>query len=201
MHLAYDGSAIDGPAYLDVVDLAHRAPGWLDSLITGWSAYGLGAFALLMLIAWWQARRAGTPAAVTALAVPLVTVLAFAVDSLLKPAVREDRPCRQLHAATLEACPAPGDWSFPSNHAAIASAAAFALLLVSRRLGLIALAGAILMAASRVWVGVHYPHDVLIGFAVGALVALLATWAVRRKQSALATRLGHGPLRPLLAAG
>ncbi|WP_371614822.1 phosphatase PAP2 family protein [Streptomyces sp. NBC_00454] len=198
---AYDGAAIDGRAYLDVVDLAHRAPGWLDGLIAGWSAYGLGAFVLLMLIAWWQARRAGTPAAVTALAVPLVTVLAFGVDSLLKLAVREDRPCRRLHAATLEACPAPGDWSFPSNHAAIASAAAFALLLVSRRLGLIALAAAIPMAASRVWVGVHYPHDVLIGFAVGALVSLLATWAVRRKQSALAIRLEHGPLRRLLAAG
>ncbi|MFI6122658.1 phosphatase PAP2 family protein [Streptomyces sp. NPDC051064] len=54
--------------------------------------------------------------------------------------------------------------------------------------------------ASRVWVGVHYPHDVLIGFAVGALVALLATWAVRRRQSAFAARLKEGPLRPLLAA-
>ncbi|MFI5867983.1 phosphatase PAP2 family protein [Streptomyces sp. NPDC051546] len=196
----YDGSAIDGRAYLDIVDLARRAPGWVDSLIAGWSAYGLGVFALLMLLAWWQARRAGTPAAVTALAVPLVTVLAFGVDSLLKLAVREDRPCQRLSVVILEACPAPGDWSFPSNHAALASAAAFALLLVSRRLGLIALAAAILMAASRVWVGVHYPHDVLIGFAVGALVALLATWAVRRKQIALAARLKDGPLRPLLAA-
>lgn len=196
----YDGSAIDGPAYLKIVGLAHRAPGWVGSLITGWSAYGLGVFALLMLLAWWQARRAGTPAAVTALAVPLVTLLAFGVDSLLKLAVQEDRPCQQLSVVTLEACPAPGDWSFPSNHAALASAAAFALLLVSRRLGVIALAAAILMAASRVWVGVHYPHDVLIGFAVGALVALLATWAVRRKQSTLAARLKDGPLRPLLAA-
>ncbi|WP_329061152.1 phosphatase PAP2 family protein [Streptomyces sp. NBC_01429] len=196
----YDGSAIDGPAYREIVDLAHRAPGWVDSLITGWSAYGLGVFALLMLLAWWQARRAGTPAAVTALAVPLVTVLAFGIDSLLKLAVREDRPCQQLSVVTLEACPAAGDWSFPSNHAALASAAAFALLLVSRRVGLIALAAAVLMAASRVWVGVHYPHDVLVGFAVGALVALLATWAVRRKQSELAARLKDGPLRPLLAA-
>ncbi|MFE3286858.1 hypothetical protein ACFXJJ_27645, partial [Streptomyces sp. NPDC059233] len=120
MNLAYDGSAIDGPAYLEVVGLAHRAPGWVDGLITGWSDYGLGVFALLMLVAWWRARRAGTPAAVTALAVPLVTVLAFGVDSLLKLAVREDRPCERLHVLTLEACPASGDWSFPSNHAALA---------------------------------------------------------------------------------
>lgn len=200
MQLAYDGSAIDGPAYLKIVGLADRTPGWVDSLVTTWSAYGLGVFALLMLVAWWQARRAGTPTAVTALAVPLVTVLAYGVNSLLKLAVHEDRPCDQLHVATLEACPAPGDWSFPSNHAALASAAAFALLLVSRRLGLLALAAAGLMAASRVWVGAHYPHDVLVGFLVGALVACVVTWAVRRRQEAIAARLKGGPLRPLVAA-
>lgn len=64
----------------------------------------------------------------TALAVSLVTVLAFDVDSLLKPAVREDRPCRRLHVAVLEACPARGGRSFPNNDAALVSAAAFALL-------------------------------------------------------------------------
>ncbi|MEU2026162.1 phosphatase PAP2 family protein [Streptomyces sp. NPDC016469] len=200
MRLAYDGSAIDGPAYLKIVTLAHRAPEWVDSLVTTWSAYGLGVFALLMFVAWWQARRAGAPTVVTALAVPLVTVLAYGVDSLLKLAVHEDRPCDQLHVASLEACPAPSDWSFPSNHAALASAAAFALLLVSRRLGLIALAAAGLMAASRVWVGVHYPHDVLAGLLVGALVAFLTTWPVRRRQDAIAAWLKDGPLRPLLVA-
>ncbi|MEU0131864.1 hypothetical protein [Streptomyces sp. NPDC006289] len=56
---SYDGSAIDGPAYLDIVSLAHRAPGWLDSLITDWSSYGLAVFAVLVLFAWWQTRRAG----------------------------------------------------------------------------------------------------------------------------------------------
>lgn len=200
MQLAYDGSTIDGPAYLEIVGLADRAPGWVDSLVAGWSTYGLGMFALLMIAGWWQARRAGSPAAVTALAVPLVTVLAFGVDSLLKLAVHENRPCQQLHVLTLETCPAPGDWSFPSNHAALASAAAFALLLVSRRLGFIGLAAAILMAASRVWVGAHYPHDVLSGFIVGALVALPATWTVQRKQRTFAARLKDSSLRPLVAA-
>ncbi|MET9931908.1 MULTISPECIES: phosphatase PAP2 family protein [unclassified Streptomyces] len=199
MSSAYDGSAVDGLAYLDIVDLARRTPGWINVLIADWSAYGLGAFALLMLVAWRRTRRAENPAAVTALAVPLITVLAFGVDSILKLAVHENRPCRQLHVLALETCPAPGDWSFPSNHAALASAAAFALLFVSRRLGLVALVAAVLMAASRVWVGVHYPHDVLVGFVVGALVALLATRVVRRRESTLAARLQNGPLRSLVA--
>ncbi|MER8046728.1 phosphatase PAP2 family protein [Streptomyces sp. NPDC094032] len=196
---AYDGSPVDGSVYTDVTDLAHRSPGWLDGLVTAWSDYGLALFAILMVLAWWRARRAGTPQVVTALAVPLITVLAFGADALLKSLVREDRPCQTLRVPTLEACPAPGDWSFPSNHAALAAAAAVALLFVSWRLGAVALLAAVLMAASRVWVGVHYPHDVLAGFLVGAAVAGVAAWTVRRNQDAWAGRLKHGPLRPLLA--
>ncbi|MFF0431684.1 phosphatase PAP2 family protein [Streptomyces sp. NPDC004327] len=194
----YDGSHLDGSAYTDVTGLADRAPGWLDDVISAWSTYGLAVFAALMLIAWWRARRAGTAVVVNALAVPLITFAAFVVDLLLKTVVREDRPCQTLHVITLEACPAPGDWSFPSNHAAIAAAAAVALLFVSRRLGALALVAAALMAASRVWVGAHYPHDVIAGFLVGALVAFAGAWTVRRHQEALAERLKNTPLRPLV---
>lgn len=196
---AHDGSGIDGAAYLDVMGLVHRAPGWFDSLVTAWSLYGLALFVPLMLLAWWRARRAGTPAVVGALAVPLITLLGFGADALLKSAVREDRPCRTLGVRSLEACPGPGDWSFPSNHAALAAAAAVALVLVSRGIGAVALAAAVLMAASRVWVGVHYPHDALAGLLMGALVALPAGLAVRHRQDALARWLGAGPLRPLLS--
>jgi undecaprenyl-diphosphatase len=56
------------------------------------------------------------------------------------------------------------------------------------------------MAASRVWVGAHYPHDVVAGLAVGALAALLLTVAVRSRPDALARRLTATRLRPLLVA-
>ncbi|MGW0765662.1 phosphatase PAP2 family protein [Streptomyces sp. NPDC002676] len=198
MVLALTGSSVDGPLYRDVVGLAHHSPGWLDDLIAAWSAYGLAVFALLMVVGWWRARRAGADAALAALAVPVVVVLAFAADSGLKLLVREDRPCRGLAYRTLEACPARGDWSFPSNHAAIAFAAAVALYFVSRRLGLVAAVCAGAMAASRVWVGVHYPHDVAAGAAVGAAVALLAMAALHRLPKDLPGRLSATRLRPLL---
>ncbi|MBP5868705.1 phosphatase PAP2 family protein [Streptomyces sp. LBUM 1478] len=200
MILALDGSSIDGWAYTSVVNLALRSPSWLDDVVSAWSAYGLALFGVLMAVGWWRARREGAAASVMALAVPFVVVVAFGVDAGLKLLVREDRPCRSLDASTLEACPAPGDWSFPSNHAAIAAAAAVALLFVSRRLGRLAAVAACAMALSRVWVGVHYPHDVVAGVVVGAVVSLLAMTVLRRYPQALALRITATRLRPLLVA-
>ncbi|MFC8672431.1 MULTISPECIES: phosphatase PAP2 family protein [Streptomyces] len=197
--LALDGASIDGSAYRDVVGLAHRSPGWLDALVSAWSAYGLVLFAVLTVAGWWRARRVDAAAAVTALAVPLTVVAAYGVNSVIKLLVHENRPCRTLAVKTLESCPAPGDWSFPSNHAAIAAAAAVALLFVSRRLGAWAVAGALAMAASRVWVGVHYPHDVLAGLTVGAAVAFGLMTLVRRRAGAVTRLLTGTPLSPLLA--
>ncbi|MFD5144045.1 phosphatase PAP2 family protein [Streptomyces sp. NPDC058401] len=193
--IARGGASADGGLYLWIVDLAQRAPSWADSLISAWSTYGLALFGLLMAAAWWRARaRAGARAqarasverqrAVLALMAPLFVVTAFLVDTGIKSLIREQRPCQSLHALTLEACPPLGDWSFPSNHAAIAAAAATTLWFTDRRLAALAVPAAFLMAVSRVWVGVHYPHDVLVGLAAGAVVAwflvLMAGRVLRR---------------------
>ncbi|WP_255955270.1 phosphatase PAP2 family protein [Streptomyces odontomachi] len=201
MRVTLDGSPLDGSAYLTVVDLARRAPGWLDGAVSVWSSSGLVVFALLMAGAWWRARRVGATAAMLALAAPLVVLAAYGCDEVLKLAVREDRPCRSLRVMTLEACAAPGDWSFPSNHAAISAAAAVALLWVSRRIAAVAALAAATMAASRVWVGAHYPHDVVAGLLVGALIAAAAITALRRRPEALVRRITAAAwLRPLLSA-
>ncbi|MFG2874189.1 phosphatase PAP2 family protein [Streptomyces sp. NPDC048337] len=198
--LALDGPAVDGNLYTGITGLAQRAPGWLDGLVTAWSDYGLALFALLMLAAWWRARVTMDPARTAmALAAPLVVVAAFLADTGIKSVFREQRPCQTLHAVTLEACPPLGDWSFPSNHAAIAAAAAAALWVTDRRLAAVAVPAALLMAFSRVWVGAHYPHDVVLGLAVGAFIAWLLTRAARRA-APLVQRLSGTRLRPLVAA-
>lgn len=197
---AMGGAGIDGSAYLDVVHTAQHAPVWLDRLISDYSTYGLALSAGLMLVGWWHARSHDQERAVQALAVPLITLGAFAVSSVMKLVVREDRPCQSLHVVTLEACPAPGDWSFPSNHATLAAAAAVALWFVSRRLGLAATAVALTMATSRVWVGAHYPHDIAAGLADGVVVAAPLSLLIRTYAPALSGLLGRGPLRRLVAS-
>nr|WP_202524193.1 phosphatase PAP2 family protein [Kitasatospora sp. SID7827] len=199
--LAYDGSGIDGGLYTRVTGWAEAAPHWLDQVVKEWSALGLAVFALLMVWAWWRARAADSAVMARVLASPLVVVVAYLVNSVLKSLVEEVRPCQQIPATVpLESCPPPGDWSFPSNHTVAAFAAATALWYADRRLGWIALLAAVLMGASRVWVGAHYPHDVLVAALVGILVAApLALLAGRA--APLVDRLRTGPLGPVLGAG
>ncbi|MFD9792669.1 phosphatase PAP2 family protein [Streptomyces sp. NPDC059070] len=189
----------DNGLYTWVTELAQDAPGPLDTAVRLWSDYGLGLFAVLMVLAWWRARARGGARLATALAAPLVVVAAYALNDVFKMAVQEQRPCRTLHVVTVEACPPLGDWSFPSNHAAIAAAAAVALLLTDRLLGAIAVPAALLMAASRVWIGAHYPHDIAVGLLVGAVAALVLALLARRA-TPLVERLGTTRLRPLVTA-
>jgi len=65
------------------------------------------------------------------------------------------------------------DGSFPSDHAAAAMAVAVVLFLAHRRAGGVALVAAALVCLSRVYVGAHYPGDVLGGALVGAGIAVL----------------------------
>jgi undecaprenyl-diphosphatase len=64
------------------------------------------------------------------------------------------------------------DPSFPSDHATAAFAIAVSIFLRSRKVGILALVMATILAVSRVAVGTHYPGDVLGGAVLGTLCAL-----------------------------
>ncbi|GLW58213.1 phosphatase PAP2 family protein [Kitasatospora phosalacinea] len=198
--LALDGARIDGGLYTAVTDFAHRTP-WLNTPMTAYTSYGIGLFALFMLAGWWLARRADHTVMAAALAIPIAAVLAYLLNDAVKSALTEPRPCRALpHDFILEACPPPNDWSLPSNHTTVAAATAAALLLVNRRLAALTALAALLMAASRVYVGAHYPHDVAAALITGSLTGLAATAAARRFAAPAVAHLRSGALRPILLA-
>ncbi|MEY9966520.1 membrane-associated phospholipid phosphatase [Streptacidiphilus sp. MAP12-16] len=199
---ALNGASIDGGLYHWFITEAQNAPHWFDNVISAYADYGLGLFALMMIWGWWQARNARSATAMAlALAVPVTVVIAYIANDIVKTIFDEARPCQVITSpATLLPCPGIGDWSFPSNHSAIAAAAAAALWMVDRRLGIIATLAALLMGFSRIWVGAHYPHDVLVGLVVGAVVAVPVMLLAKRFGPPLVVRLQSGFLRPLLTA-
>ncbi len=68
--------------------------------------------------------------------------------------------------------PAGGRNGFPSSHAANAAAAAGVLCVAYPAAGFVFWSVACLIGYSRVYVGVHYPFDVLIGLALGGLIGV-----------------------------
>ncbi|MGY5120949.1 phosphatase PAP2 family protein [Streptomyces sp. 900105755] len=197
---ALDGSGIDGSLFTSVTDFA-RDTKWLNTPMEVWTNLGLGVFAILMIAGWWTARRRGPRAMTVALAAPVAVLAAFAAAEVVKKLVAEVRPCRSMpHAYFVDTCPAPSDYAFPSGHATVAVATVAALFLLDRRLSAVAAVFAVLEGFSRVYVGAHYPHDVLGSAAVALPVALLVSSALSRWATSLVGSLSHGRLRPLLAA-
>jgi undecaprenyl-diphosphatase len=157
-----------------------RATGWLHPLMTGWANYGILAFAALLLLGWWQARRRSDPTAMAAaLWTPLATLLAVAVNQPIVALVAEPRPYSAL-SGILVLAHHSSDPSCPSDHAVMAGAAAAGLFIVDRRLGEVAAIAAALLAFSRVYIAAHYPADVLVGLGLGIAVAVAGWVLVRR---------------------
>lgn len=67
----------------------------------------------------------------------------------------------------------PFSKSFPSSHAFVSFAIAMLLFTYNKNWGIGALIVAFLIALSRVFVGVHYPSDVLVGAVLGVIVSKL----------------------------
>ena len=73
------------------------------------------------------------------------------------------------------------DFSFPSGHSGASFAAATAIFCtMPKKYGVAALILAALIAFSRLYVGIHYPTDVLVGILDGILFGLLSAHFIKR---------------------
>ena len=97
-----------------------------------------------------------------ALWAPLGTLIAVGINQPIADLVGEERPYAIL-PDILVLAQHTTDPAFASDHAVMAGAVTAGMFLVSRRLGLVAAAAAVLMAFARVYIAAHYPIDVLAG--------------------------------------
>src|SRR6478672_12458805 len=182
--------------FLHVNTFARHTPA-LQTPVRLYAQFGVALFAGLLLLSWWWARRDQDPGRMAAaLWAPIGALVALAVNQPLGRLVAERRPYAVLpHVQVLVA--RTHDFSFPSDHAVMAGAVAAGVLLTHRRLGLMTLAAAVLLAFARVYVGAHFPLDVVAGLLVGAGVTVLGLVAVRPVATRLVVSLSKTPLRPL----
>ncbi len=175
--------SIAGSADLDGVrEIAAQRSGALDDLArvvtwagSGWVLAPLAAICCLALL------RAGLRS--EALAIALSLGGAWLLWVFIKLLVARPRP-------PIEHLQAVGGTSFPSGHATQASAFWLALVLALRSAGAsgttsaaasaIALTLVLAVAASRVYLGVHYPGDVVAGVLLGGAWASLLSWRLRK---------------------
>jgi undecaprenyl-diphosphatase len=157
----------------------HRV-GWLDPAFVVLSLVGYAGLvwvALAPALAAWARRPVLTTTLLTAATVWAADLLATGTKAL----VGRPRPFHELD----EADPLLGTTigtSFPSGHAATSAAGAVVLAVLLRRAVPALVALAVLVAFSRVYVGVHYPLDVVGGAALGAAVAGGVVLAIRRRR-------------------
>ena len=115
-------------------------------------------------------------------------LIAESISGALKELFERDRPAvADPDPETLVELPAT--FSFPSGHATVSFACATTLALAVPRLAVPLYALAVLISFSRVYVGVHYPLDVLAGAVLGVGIAI----ALRKLATAL--RRSAPPMR------
>lgn len=117
-----------------------------------------------------KSRRAGICSALALVASLCVT------NFFLKNYVARVRPYEVVEGLTSLLGPV-GEWSFPSGHASSGFAAAAAIYKSRpKRVGVPCIILAALLAWSRLYVGVHYPSDVIGGAIIGTLLGLIVFW-------------------------
>ena len=160
--------------------------GFLNPIVTAITSLGnAGIFWIILtvfLLIFKRTRKIGFFCAL-ALAADVL-----AVNVIIKPLAARPRPY-----AVLEAIVPLGhlsrDFSFPSGHSAASFACAWALFKSApKKYGRAAVILAAMIALSRLYVGVHYPTDVLCGAVIGMAAGELGVFAGRKIFAALSRK-------------
>ncbi|MGW6685837.1 phosphatase PAP2 family protein [Streptomyces sp. NPDC054961] len=180
--LTTGGPNVDVSLLYEINGLTRHAPPWMDRTVALVGEYGIPlALVLLVLWCWRGARRRQDEAAAvesfTALVwAPLAAGAALLLNVPLREFVGRPRPAAQ-HEGVEVLDPGAGishsAFSFVSDHSTLAMALGVGLFVAHRKFGYAGIGLALLEGFTRVYMGLHYPTDVIGGFALGTAVVLL----------------------------
>ncbi len=142
---------------------------------TTWVSIVLVALVLVVALA-----KNSKPMRKQAVVLVAVLLVVLAVTQGLKALIDRDRPFTTY--PSIEKLSSGGDSSFPSGHTleAFAMAAAISFLFARKKIIIPVYIWAMLVAYSRMALGVHYPSDVLAGIVIGTLVGWVVPWIFMR---------------------
>lgn len=190
----HDLEALNRALFL-AIDATPGTPGWLIGTASA-IANGLIWSIPLLLVCLWLTGDAYRRE--TALKVCVITLAALGVNQLIGLAWQHPRPFMIGLGHTYLAHAA--DSSFPSDHGTVFASVSITLLLRGmKRLGAAMIAGGVAVAWARIFLGVHFPLDMIGAVCVAAVVhtAIAPLW---RRAGAPVTRLAVIAHRRLFAA-
>ena len=142
---------------------------WLDTLMSAISASGSAGMIWLVLAA--LGLRYPLSRAAAWRVVLSVIVAGVLVDRVVKPLFGRERPVVAATEPARYLPPVPPTYSFPSGHAATTFSAVVAVNRMWPQRRVVWWTLALLMGYSRIYLGHHYPLDVLGGAVIGMVVA------------------------------
>lgn len=167
-------TSLDRRLYLDVNSFA-RHTSFAHLFMKEYALYGgVIILGVVGLIAYFRARRAENPkrSVDRVLWTAAGTLIALGLNQPLSHLVGRVRPYYAIKGVEV-LVPKANDFTFPSDHATVAGAMIVGLLLADLPMGIVAAVLGLFLAFARVYVGAHYPGDVIGGLIFGALVVVV----------------------------
>ncbi|MHB1389659.1 MAG: phosphatase PAP2 family protein [Thermoleophilia bacterium] len=165
---------LDRRVFVALRTKGHPRP--LELAVMGFSMAGnWGLLWLVVGAALWRSNAVAV--AGVFLLMPLFIYLTLLVNFIIKLNLKRSRPASG-EAALKPLVGMPLSYSFPSSHAAMSFAAAVFMTHFRPDLWPLFYGLALVMSWTRVYVGVHYPSDVLAGMAVGWITGMAFMWLV-----------------------
>jgi len=139
---------------------------WIGIFFADYTLYIVGIVFLILLL--WKKNRLMVISAAAS-----VVLSRLIITEIIKNLLHRARPYEVLETAEKLIKENQDFQSFPSGHAAIFFAIAMAIYFFNKKLGIAFFVGAVLVGLARIFVGVHWPSDVLAGAIIGIISGII----------------------------